>query len=214
MTDNRLRKYKLSDIIIDKEIDNSFKCGICMGILNTPILCGGGHSWCLDCIKTNNKKKCPLCPKSIDSDNPAINISLQSLIGTIICKCPNGAQNLISEEEDHNNKKRKNNSSSAFSKETGEEDSCSWTGRYDQFENHIKNCFFISTPCTFVAHGCKFDGTKNQLDEHYENSSHVHNMMLSNEIISLKSSKIVDQSSISKLKQTLLNAENELSKKD
>jgi hypothetical protein len=115
-------KYQLTDIVVDKDIDESFKCGICMGILNTPILCVGGHSWCFDCIKFNNLKKCPICPKPIDHNNPQPNFSLKSLIGKISCKCPNGVGNLIVEKENNNNKKRKSNSSGCFSIENTEED--------------------------------------------------------------------------------------------
>ena len=48
------RTYQLADIFIEKDIDESLKCTICMDILRSPILCEGGHSWCHDCIKSNN----------------------------------------------------------------------------------------------------------------------------------------------------------------
>jgi hypothetical protein len=67
-----MEKYQLLELLADKDIDESLKCGICMDILRMPILCVSGHSWCKECIKGSRKKICPTCRQLIDHETSGI----------------------------------------------------------------------------------------------------------------------------------------------
>lgn len=86
MTD---RPYcSLSTLIDSNNVEDDLICGICMDLMIHPIQCHGGHSWCLDCIKNNNRTKCPICPESIDIDDPTVNWAIKNIIESKQCKCP------------------------------------------------------------------------------------------------------------------------------
>ena len=98
------RTYQLTDIFIEKNIDESYKCGICMDILSSPIVCEGGHSWCHDCINRNNKQICPICPRTINYTNPILNFAIKNAIVRMPCRCP---YNISNNNDINSSKKRK-----------------------------------------------------------------------------------------------------------
>lgn len=59
--------------------------------MRSPVLCGGGHTWCLDCVNKSDKNKCPLCPKSINREKPTPNFTVKSMIDKMTCRCPHNS---------------------------------------------------------------------------------------------------------------------------
>lgn len=177
------KKYRTSDILIENEFTNQLKneltCGVCLDILDAPIQCIGGHSWCHHCIIQSGRENCPICPNKFNTIGR--NIIAANLIGKLSCKCPSTLEtNGDSAIKDNCTTGLKRTFTSIGSDVSSQEDNetCDWTGEVDQLENHLKTCKHLLRACSLAHKDCLFQGNLNQLTKHYRIKNHHANYLL------------------------------------
>ncbi|KAM9979352.1 hypothetical protein ACTFIY_008597 [Dictyostelium cf. discoideum] len=92
------------DLLVNKDIDDSFTCPICFKLLNDPRQgCSEGHVFCNNCITSwlKNKDNCPVCRLHITQNYLSKNRFLESSIKKIKVFCPN--KNDLNDLNDNHN---------------------------------------------------------------------------------------------------------------
>jgi hypothetical protein len=149
--------YSIKSIILEKDIDEIFICNICADILRSPVHCLGGHSSCFNCIEKRLVHDCPICGEVINTHGAIPQSPLISLINKMMCKCPHNIEEDKNNEENSSKKRKDDNDSETI---IASNDLCTWYGRYDQLDNHLKICPAVPFPCRFADLGCSFIGIK------------------------------------------------------
>lgn len=76
-----------------KAVDPNIICGICGGVLDTPMLTPCGHTFCETCIctwlDTATFSSCPECRTSMDKESVTPILSLRNFISSMEVMCPN-----------------------------------------------------------------------------------------------------------------------------
>jgi hypothetical protein len=108
------------------------------------------------------------------------------------CYCPYFETNLeeshssISKRVTADKRKRKDESNlNCKVKHRLEDDVCSWKGRVDQLENHLKTCVSRPIACSFPS--CEFIGSTRLLEVHYTTNTSAHMTLLVKENQFIKS---------------------------
>eukprot|EP01022_Parablepharisma_sp_SALTPOND_P009902 TRINITY_DN1408_c0_g1_i2.p1 TRINITY_DN1408_c0_g1~~TRINITY_DN1408_c0_g1_i2.p1 ORF type:complete len:418 (-),score=18.86 TRINITY_DN1408_c0_g1_i2:52-1173(-) len=52
---------------------------------------------------------------------------------------------------------------------------CKWTGTFSDLETHLQQCGYIKRKCKYSKIGCKFEGTVEELLDHYTHDKDQHN---------------------------------------
>ncbi|MES1920746.1 hypothetical protein MHBO_002386 [Bonamia ostreae] len=118
-----------------ENVSPELNCSICHLVLENPPSCKEGHLFCLKCIskwffekKINNSKiliekriliksNCPVCKKDLLSSALNKSILAKKMIGRLKSKCKNN-----------------------FFEYSKLDKECKWTGLYENFSDHDKNC--------------------------------------------------------------------------
>ena len=95
---NRVNQCDDADTeFVNESHSESYKCGICMDIMENPVSigCGGGHLFCKSCIcqsirrlvRLRQPHRCPSCrdPTSVVRED----VFTKRMIGNLMVKCPN-----------------------------------------------------------------------------------------------------------------------------
>ncbi len=144
--------------------DESLICAICHEVFDNPTtVCGEGHSFCAGCLCTMSaQSRCALCRSSL-LDAPTINRPLQSFIGGLSVRCRNGLP--VDASPDPKQRKREEGGAKVAS-------SCTWVGKLDMVESHLKCCEYEFTNVPCPHDGCKETVRRNRIDEHASQCPH------------------------------------------
>jgi hypothetical protein len=134
------------------EAPESYKCGICMDILNNPHQCKNGHCFCLTCFTTSLEinRECPTCKTYVDVDRLSKSLLVRDAIHVLLTKCHiQDVEGTTSEV-------------------------CDWTGHLEKRSVHLNSCGFQLVKCpvsSFVGSckNCTGNVLKKDLDAHVKN---------------------------------------------
>ena len=149
------------------EIGEEFLCVICHDVLEVPVSCTQGHTFCEGCLDRwmASSKSCPTCKVELNKSFLTRNRPLETLIEKLPVHCENiqEADNPTDTSSASNTKpkggrKRKLvdvslDASAAEAKEEG----CRWTGKYGDLRKHLSDdCPFAIVRCS--NKGCEMAG--------------------------------------------------------
>ena len=143
------------DNFVDK-IDDDFNCTICLNVADEPTRCSGlcGAMFCADCMRKalEHKKCCPACNKT--KVTSVKDVILRNHIMKQSVYCINSSPE--DREIDSLTKRKACNS-------------CTWVGKYDQLEIHLKDCDYHLVNCPH--YGCSIKVTRIDMDRHKQSCS-------------------------------------------
>jgi hypothetical protein len=149
---------KLGNTIINfvDKIDDDFNCTICLNVADQPTRCSSlcGAMFCGECMRKalEQKKCCPACNKT--KVTSVKDVILRNHIMRQSVYCINSS--LEDREIDSLTKRKACNS-------------CSWVGKYDQLELHLKDCDYHMVNCPHF--GCSVKVTRIDMDRHKQSCS-------------------------------------------
>eukprot|EP01038_Epipyxis_sp_PR26KG_P016189 gene16189-22015_t len=122
-----------------------FCCPICLDVLNDPIQCANGHSFCRFCLyrtldtlsshESNNNNYCPTCRVVINKSNLVTNLFAKNLINSFAIQCVTTIN--INDTETNNS----NNN-------TVDDPGCNWIGIVSDLSYHLTECEYNMIDCT------------------------------------------------------------------
>mmetsp|Transcript_27534 Transcript_27534/g.62431 ORF Transcript_27534/g.62431 Transcript_27534/m.62431 type:complete len:423 (+) Transcript_27534:41-1309(+) len=177
--------------------DLDLTCGICMEVLNDPVLvCGEQHTYCRACIALwkDTKSTCPECRVPISQGKT--NRLAKNMIDKLEVRCPHagcdgcdgggdgsGQTNSASSSSDipadaedgHQHKKSRQENSAEPSSAAATY--CAWTGQVKDYEAHVAACPFMEVSCPFEEAGCTFRAARRDMGAHSGDTA-AHLLML------------------------------------
>jgi hypothetical protein len=172
--------------LLAAEMDDHFKCGVCLDLLVRPVQCSAGHTACKKCVA--NVSECPTCRVMFGfGSNRIPNIVVQQMIDKLACRCPHGVRN---EGEAAPPRKRTRSggaeSSSSSSSGGGEVELCAWEGTIGALEEHLKVCRHEEVACPFAAHGCAVALPRAEMEVHVAAAQQAHIVLLGAKLAALE----------------------------
>ena len=183
MADKR-QGYRNPELIVSAVNDN-FNCGICLEMLDNPVMCPEGHNFCKSCLEQAmmRKKECPLCRTKLSKSKMTTNRALERVMEDIVVvKCPTTLSMKSLPDPSHNVeqicKKRKisedeeeeedivTTNSSGTPRSDSHEGTCTWQGFMSDVQAHIESCRYVTYPCPHD--GCNEQLFRNELQQHSE----------------------------------------------
>ena len=132
-------------------IDNDYKCVICLQVADDPVRCSGMCSgiFCSGCMQKalTRSNQCPLCKGEDTRALKDVVVRNQIMKHQVYC---------IHNDDIENTTDRKRKASS--------DEKCTWIGKYDQLNTHINQCNFEVVICS--NEGCKEKMERRLLDSH------------------------------------------------
>jgi len=137
---------------VDK-IDEDFNCTICLNVADEPSRCSSlcGAMFCGDCMKQalQSKKCCPACNKTKVTATKDVILRNQIMKQSVYCINTNPEDQIITTKTSPTKRKASR---------------CSWIGKYDQLEQHLKECDYQKVKCSYP--GCDIFIDRIELDRH------------------------------------------------
>jgi len=137
---------------VDK-IDEDFNCTICLNVADEPSRCSGlcGAMFCGDCMRQAlvSKKCCPACNKTKVTATKDVILRNQIMKQSVYCINTNPEDQMITTKSSPNKRKASR---------------CSWIGKYDLLELHLKECDYQKVKCSYP--GCDILIDRIELDRH------------------------------------------------
>jgi hypothetical protein len=145
--------------LFTKPLSDYLECPICFNIMKDPVQCPGSCTFCRHCVSEhlNGVETCPTCANPMDKEKLLPNRLIGSMIGDSEVHC-------LSYESPGDGIKT--------DEELAEElaNSCGWTGKLKDAEQHYKDCQFVKVECPNI--GCEDMCLRKDLPEHIENCLH------------------------------------------
>lgn len=139
---------------------SEFECPICLNIMNDPVSCPEGHTFCRHCVSKHldayafGVQKCPTCRIPLSKEKLVPSRLICNLIDDLAVRC----FSLQIAYEDRNQ-----NQNLGF----GE---CAWSGQLKDAQTHYSQCRFANTACPHS--GCGEVSVRYKLHEHMKNCDH------------------------------------------
>lgn len=70
------------------EIPKELFCSICSEVFKDPTRVKCGHTFCLRCIETSKKKKCPSCGRNSALKTKIKNFIVKRIVNDLVVECP------------------------------------------------------------------------------------------------------------------------------
>ena len=134
--------------------DEDLICAICHDVLESPICCPCGHSFCRSCLDSwlETGENCPTCRQEL-SDNVHPNGTLERLLLKSTVSCKNALK-------DQASARRRLNDGKAHT-----DVECEWTGKLDDWQKHaMEECPLQEIDCSVEA--CDWRCARKDMREH------------------------------------------------
>jgi hypothetical protein len=149
-----------SILLLDQDLVDHFTCPICLQILDDPVSCYKGHGFYRKCLEEamDRSQNCPCCTAPLTQPLTSL-LGMRNLIMVSRVCCFSLLSALEAAE------------ASATPRDAVlSNGGCTWTGKFENAENHFNECGFVEVTCSFE--GCGTTLLRRELAEHQTKCSH------------------------------------------
>lgn len=197
--DKRVSRVVFDPAVFTTRPDEFLICSICHGVMQEPVLCGNGDSFCRFCITKHlaEAQSCPICSCTLHEGQLVPNKCLHGFIRQMDIRCPftqYRGENLpehddfpvIHEAEEPSKvdsdgegswDKLSPDSPRSLPSQTSVRPSlrpelCAWTGKVADFDAHCSVCEFNEEPAKCPNEGCDAFILNRQRADHLQECTH------------------------------------------